>query len=164
MFRRGKKKLKITKDEAFLSAVVRGDVDQVTATCKANRSKVVNEVIPWIDSVFDKAHRSPLVLASAMGNADMVRVLLKKKIDIDAQDEDGNTALFHAGAHGHLAVVKLLLAKGCDTSLANAAGQRPYDLVEVVPCLSNKPDCDTADCEYHSAKAEVKELLETMCK
>ena len=164
MFRSKKKQLKLSKDEAFLSAVVRGDLETVAATYKANKGRVINETIPWIDSVFDKAHRSPLVLASATGNEAMVRLLLKKKIDIDAQDEEGNTALFHAGKHGHLKVVKLLLAKGCDTTQTNAHGQRPHDLVAVVPCLSNKPDCDTADCEYHSAKAEVKELLETMCK
>jgi ankyrin repeat protein len=58
-----------------------------------------------------------LILASAAGKYDVVKLLIDNKIDIDAQNLDGLTALHAASICGRLAVVRLLLESGCKTSL-----------------------------------------------
>lgn len=58
-------------------------------------------------------HATPIIAASSMGNREIVSVLLRPEnrteLDIDAQDDEGQTALHHAIRENHPAVVKLLM-------------------------------------------------------
>jgi len=58
------------------------------------------------------------MLASSRGREDVVAMLLEAGADVNAQDDDGSTALMCAAEHASIAVVKLLLAHpDCDPSL-----------------------------------------------
>ncbi|CAB0045217.1 unnamed protein product [Trichogramma brassicae] len=46
-----------------------------------------------------------------------------QKVQIDLQDENGNTALHAAVDHKHQRLMKLLLRRGADTNIANAKGE-----------------------------------------
>ena len=50
------------------------------------------------------------MLAVSHGRVDMVRMLLDCGAGVNAQDDDGSTALMCASEHGHQDIVKLLLA------------------------------------------------------
>lgn len=63
--------------------------------------------------------RTALMRAAERGSLRAVRLLLKKRADVNAKDTFGRTALMLAAAGGHLNVVKALLAAGAD---ANAKG------------------------------------------
>lgn len=58
------------------------------------------------------------MLAVSHGRIDMVRGLLACGADVNIQDDEGSTALMCASEHGHVEIVKLLLAQpGCNGHL-----------------------------------------------
>lgn len=58
------------------------------------------------------------MLAVSHGRMDMVKALLACGADVNIQDDEGSTALMCASEHGHVEIVKLLLAQpGCDATL-----------------------------------------------
>lgn len=58
------------------------------------------------------------MLAVSHGRMDMVQALLAHGADVNIQDDEGSTALMCASEHGHVEIVKLLLAQpGCDATL-----------------------------------------------
>lgn len=60
------------------------------------------------------------MLAVSHGRMDMVRALLACGADVNIQDDEGSTALMCASEHGHVEIVKLLLAQsGCDATLSD---------------------------------------------
>lgn len=67
------------------------------------------------------------MLAVSHGRMDMVRALLAHSADVNIQDDEGSTALMCASEHGHVEIVKLLLAQpGCDATLSD--GVSPSDI------------------------------------
>jgi len=58
------------------------------------------------------------MLASSRGREDVVEMLLEAGADVNAQDDDGSTALMCAAEHGCISIVKMLLAHpDCDPTL-----------------------------------------------
>jgi ankyrin repeat protein len=67
---------------------------------------------------------SPLIVAAAGGNAEMVRLLLQRGADPNLDSEQGSPVLFRAAQYGHSEVVSLLLEAGADPN-ATARGKTP---------------------------------------
>ena len=61
--------------------------------------------------------------AAQSGRLAMVKLLIEKGININAQDDYGWTALMFAAKYGHLDTVKLLIAKGANVNTQNKEGQ-----------------------------------------
>lgn len=61
------------------------------------------------------------MLAVSHGRMDMVELLLDSGADINIQDDDGSTALMCAAEHGHIDIVKFLLAQPeCDLTITDS--------------------------------------------
>src|SRR5260370_32197130 len=60
--------------------------------------------------------------AAMQGDKDAVRSLLKQKIDVNAPQGDGTTALHWAAYRDDLEIVKLLLASGANVQAATREG------------------------------------------
>jgi uncharacterized protein len=56
------------------------------------------------------------------GDADIVRDLLSRGIDLDARDRNGQTGLMLAAHAGHLAAVQLLIDHGADLNITAKFG------------------------------------------
>ncbi|CUS12561.1 unnamed protein product [Tuber aestivum] len=67
--------------------------------------------------------RYPLSIAAAMGDEDLVRLLLFWGADVHAQDDRGRTALHRAAGCGMAGVVKILLEKGANREVADFTGR-----------------------------------------
>lgn len=65
----------------------------------------------------DELRRSVFLLAAERGLLGVVRTLIQQGADLDAADENGQTALGQAAARGHTEVVRLLLQAGADANL-----------------------------------------------
>ena len=65
------------------------------------------------NDVMQRTGQTPLIVASAMGHADVAALLLDKKADPNAADASGYTSLHHAVRNkGAVGIVKALLAHG----------------------------------------------------
>lgn len=74
------------------------------------------------DARFD-GNTTPLMAAAQVGNSDGVRLLIDNGAEVNAVDDQDNTALI-VGA-GNPEVVRVLLGRGADANLANTFGQTP---------------------------------------
>lgn len=63
---------------------------------------------------------TPLHSAVYEGNEELIRLLIKYKADVDAQDHIGNTPLHMAVARAEVRIVKQLLEAGANVHLANS--------------------------------------------
>jgi hypothetical protein len=68
---------------------------------------------------------TPLIEAVKNYQERKVQKLLTKNVDVNAQDESGNTALFWAAKRGNFALCKMLLVHGAHVDLANKHKQTP---------------------------------------
>jgi hypothetical protein len=79
-------------------------------------------------AVRDQAGSSPLTWAARVGNVALARELVKRGAHINATDELGWTALFHAAAAQELEMVQLLLDSGADAAVRDWEGKTPVDI------------------------------------
>jgi ankyrin repeat protein len=70
----------------------------------------------------------PIHSASARVRTSILMRLVESGADVNARDDDGNTALMSAAANGSAELVKIILAAGADTSARNNFGQSALDL------------------------------------
>jgi ankyrin repeat protein len=71
------------------------------------------------------ADRPPLVDAAKSGDSTAVRALVEARVDVNAADADGTTALHWVSYRDDLESAKLLLAAGANVNAANDLGATP---------------------------------------
>ena len=82
----------------------------------------------------------PLNQASRLDNAPAMRALIASGAEVNARDEEGDTALHLAARYaGSDASLKVLLDGGADTALRNNAGYRPWDYAKENKSLVGSP-------------------------
>ncbi len=74
-----------------------------------------------------------LHIASIKGNKDVVRLLQARDININIQDDDGNTALHHAVSSNNLDILKTLLMHKLDVNIQNRFGETPLHVAAAEP-------------------------------
>ena len=60
--------------------------------------------------------------AAIFGDEDVIEKILSKSIDVNIQDDVGNTALILACMEGHIKVVELLIKANADKTIVNKYG------------------------------------------
>ncbi|KAG6420159.1 hypothetical protein SASPL_116678 [Salvia splendens] len=76
-----------------------------------------------VADVKDANQRGALHFAAREGQAEVCKYLLEElKMDVNTQDEDGDTPLTHAARQGHTALAKYLVDHGADPSIPSALG------------------------------------------
>lgn len=69
-----------------------------------------------------------LMVASSVGNSNIVSMLLLRRAKLNSANQDGNTALIAAAASGQFDVAKLLLRHGAKPCQRNKEGLLPYEM------------------------------------
>lgn len=99
-----------------------------------------------------------LTIAAFNGKKDVVEYFLKKGVNVDAKDQDGNTALIKASINNQLEIVKYLIKNGADVNIKNndavtalivAAYSGNFDVVNLL--LKNGADVNTKTNDDRSA-------------
>ena len=94
--------------------------DQVlVAACKSGDDSLVLSLINSGVNVnclvkFGYGEWSPLMMASAEGHTDIVKLLLQRGAQVDLQYDHGSTALMRASDRGHMNIAKLLMDHGAE--------------------------------------------------
>ena len=74
-------------------------------------------------STVDLSMNKLLLQAAEKGHLEQVKTLVKKGADVNAKDQNGQTALMAAAGRGHLEMVKLLIDKGADVNASDENGR-----------------------------------------
>jgi len=70
-----------------------------------------------------------LLMSAAQGGLlQSIFDLVKRNVDLDQRDPDGNTAMHYAVLHGHTAIADALEEAGADRSPQNWVGESPQDI------------------------------------
>jgi ankyrin repeat protein len=69
----------------------------------------------------------PLAIVVTWDDPNAVGLLLDAGAPIDAQHEDGDTALHHAIRMGHFGIARLLIERGADQTIRNLEGRLARD-------------------------------------
>lgn len=80
----------------------------------------------------DEEGRTPLYIAAATDQHDVVRTLLRMKANPNAQNQAGNTALMEATFKESGEVMRLLRAAGASPTLSNEQGMNAVDVAKYV--------------------------------
>ena len=84
------------------------------------------------------------MFAATKGSIEIADLLLKKSADVNAQDDDGNTALIMAVGNGNRDLIRNLLAAGAKPSLRNKIGISAVDLAKHKECNRHLVDARRA--------------------
>lgn len=103
---------------------------------KEANEKVVRQFLrlhPEGNEQVDNRQRTPLHYAAEVGSDAVAKAILQVSRHVDAQDDAGDTPLHVAIMDDHPSdiyhpVVKVLLAYGANTSIANHDGEKPIDM------------------------------------
>ena len=83
---------------------------------------------------YDQYERRYLIHSAINGNNDFLEFLIKARVNIEAKDRAGNTALHGASFNGHLEIVKLLVKAGANIHATDNYGHTPlYDALNFQP-------------------------------
>mmetsp|Transcript_37702 Transcript_37702/g.124902 ORF Transcript_37702/g.124902 Transcript_37702/m.124902 type:complete len:660 (+) Transcript_37702:14-1993(+) len=88
----------------------------------------VRELIDKRDDRMEAGGYTPLGLAVSAGHVEIVRLLLRETVTVDAADDEGVTALMHAAMHGYGALVDLLLLHGASPLKTRNDGESAHTL------------------------------------
>lgn len=101
---------------------------------------VSNNMPPWVTQLMisygadtqsrdvEPPHTAVIHDAIVEDNLENVNILLSNGVDINIQDDDGNTPLHMAASNGLDDIVQLLLQKGADIDIKNKYGKTPLEL------------------------------------
>ena len=110
-----------------------------------------------IDKADNKGNTPLLMHADRRCDRKVMKLLLSEGADINARNEDGNSALFFALKHGDCELARLLIKKGADYNIINEKGETPasiaveegYDVVlELMTDITVFPASDDDEIDY----------------
>lgn len=129
--------------------------DELQTACKTGNELLFKMALANIDSKQPDYHlRTALHTAASHDRIEFVQALIEKGFDVNATDDEGNTAL-HQSVH-HLPMVKLLLNAGANFNLKNTLGQTSLLLafnqnIQVFNFLLEQKDINFANAQGQNA-------------
>jgi ankyrin repeat, SAM and basic leucine zipper domain-containing protein 1 len=107
----------------------------LTCQCNENRPNDVLKIVKCLMkhgavlNICDQYGVTPFMFACAAGHLDVVKLMLPL-VTLEAVDNMGCTAIFHAIENNRLMIVELLLNAGALTSVHNNKGYKPKQVAE----------------------------------
>lgn len=147
------------RKRALLEACANGHTEVVELLLSADSATLLHDCV-------DTRRRTPLILAAAGGHFEVARALLKAGSGVADKDALSWSALAHASAVGHAALVVELLNAGADANALDVHGNSPLSLavanlhVEVAQILLERGNANV----NHPDERGVAPLLEPLVR
>ena len=130
-------------DQTFLNAVNEGSIDKLREALKLGAN---------LNSKGRQGGESALHFASQREYIEIIKILIDRGINVDIQDDDGNTPLMNAVLLNRIDAVKLLLEFNANVEVQNVEGDTAL-IIDVD--FNENPDISYLLCKY-SKNIEVK--------
>lgn len=129
--------LETAKADALLLAVKHQNLDCVKVLLKFNADIEGRfcEATEEMDYEFEDddlcySHGcTPLFIAAASGDLEIMRLLLEKGAQVNARDKEHCTPLMIASKKSHVNVIKLLIEREADLALQDQDGKQPFTML-----------------------------------
>ncbi len=105
-----------------------GDTALMIASYKTNREAV--RALLAKGAQVNRSGWTALHYAAAVGDNEIVQMLMEKDADLDAKSPNNTTPIMMAARGGHILTVKLLLDAGADAALKNDVGMTAIDFAQ----------------------------------
>lgn len=142
------------EDTALSKAAEHGRADMVRELLKAGADPNFGGI--WV----------PLCAAVRGKNSEVVQLLIDARADLNAQEEEGSTALMLAAFIGNLDMVKRLVAAGADPRMqdedgesAIVSGRQWPEIVKFLKPLSSPEDIEFLEQEKLPASVDAEDFL-----
>jgi len=113
----------------------------VAAVIAENLSEVERAVSSGADvNARDALLHTPLHLASATGNFEIVRMLLEARADVRVRGQDGDEPCHIAASQGHMRVLEFLMQHGGCLDSYNNEGMTARHLINISACVISAQD------------------------
>ncbi len=106
----------------FWSAVISGKVEEVKEQIGGGED---------LSKLHPQFAATPLAVATLYGQAEVAALLIESGADVNARNQDRNTALHGAAFLGQSEIFEMLMEAGADPQAKNAEGQIPFDSLSV---------------------------------
>lgn len=83
-----------------------------------------------VNQVDDKGNTPLLIHAHRACDREVMKLLLQAGADINARNQEGNSALIYALKHGYLELARYLIKKGADYNIINEKGETPASIAQ----------------------------------
>ncbi|GMF36055.1 unnamed protein product [Phytophthora fragariaefolia] len=137
---------KITKETLYASKTYLTEFEYDISATESNFELLYQHIASGVlqDAVWlnrrDVLGRTMLHDAAEFGHANVMELLLKARVVVDAKDSREDTPLHHAARHGRLKEVSMLLREHATPWLLNAEGKSPlYSALEIAAKRSEIP-------------------------
>jgi hypothetical protein len=110
--------------------------------CNANCHAAHKNAIKVYESIIKNINDSPIYVAAADGNTEILQFLLRHGADINCRNEYGATPIYWAAWYGHTDTVKCLAQHGADINCGTESGTTPihwaawWGHTDTVKCLA----------------------------
>ena len=120
----------------------------LTLACKFKHEDIINyildldDILPEYVNLYTNDGNTALILACWIGDVSIVKKMLLKGAEVNAQNRYDNTPLIIASFKGYLDIVQLLLVNGANPTIKNAQGKtalmlaKQKNLSEIIGALT----------------------------
>jgi len=118
----------IKKDANIINKISKEGYSSLTLACYSGNNEVAKYLIDHVDDVNSKSsYGTPLMAATVKKNIELVKLLLQKKANPNAVDQNGSSALHFSVIFSFEEIIKLLISSKADPSIKDNRGNSALD-------------------------------------
>ena len=122
----------IKKDANIINKISKEGYSSLTLACYSGNNEVAKYLIDHVDDVNSKSsYGTPLMAATVKKNIELVKLLLQKKANPNAVDQNGSSALHFSVIFSFEEIIKLLISSKADPSIKDNRGNSALDYAEI---------------------------------
>jgi hypothetical protein len=122
----------IKKDANIINTSSKEGYAPLTLACYSGNNEVAKYLITHVDDIDSKSsYGTPLMAATVKKNTELVRLLLQKKANPNAVDQNGSSALHFSVIFSYEEIIKLLMLAEADPTIKDNRGNSALDYARI---------------------------------